>query len=87
MNSSDSETDFELQTVSYNGVNYSKIEFESYDSIDKVTKKNLYLIREMEKDIYYTVAFTSKDDVKEKMINDFLNVKYEIEYPNQENQE
>ena len=85
--SNNSETDFELKTVNYNDISYSKIDFEYYDSIDKVTNKKLYLIREVSKDIYYTVEFTSKDEASEDMINDFLNVKYEFQYPKQENQE
>lgn len=86
-NSNNNVTNFESKTVTYNGINYYQISFEYDDLADKVTKKKLYLIRELEKDVYYIVAFTSKDAVKEKMINDFLNVKYEIEYPEQESQE
>lgn len=86
-NSDNNPTNFESKTVTYNGINYHQISFDYDDLTDKVTRKKLYLIRELEKDVYYIVAFTSKDDVTENMINDFLNVKYEIEYPEQENQE
>lgn len=86
-NSDNNATNFETKTVTYNGINYHQISFDYDDLKDKMPRKKLYLIRELEKDVYYIVTFTSKNDVTENMINDFLNVKYEIEYPEQENQE